>query len=242
MEQVSTKEAVENRLKDMLDQFKSTPLAVTPESVTAFWEPAREAYSAYIGAMDAYDADLKERQTVLDRQGQALDAQIKDQEKKITALESQSREAASRGDLDGAATADEQAEDLRRQVTVARRKRRIASSTELRGDGGLYAAVQEKQAAYTETLDLCRQYVRKAVATVEEWKKQFEGLEQATRWAASRGPGDAGATEKRWLKIDKNFRREFWQKIEEQAAIQRAQAKVEQARREAVQSGRLNTF
>ena len=42
MEQNSTKKAVEQRLEAMLENMKATPMRVTPETVSAFWDPARE--------------------------------------------------------------------------------------------------------------------------------------------------------------------------------------------------------
>lgn len=232
MEQNDTKKTVEQRLEDMLEKLKVDPLKVTPDAVLALWTPAQEALAAYDAALGNYEQDLRNRQAELDRQGQVLDGQIRDLEKKITALESQRREAASRGDLDGAATADEEAEDLRRQVTVARRKKRIADSTELRGDADLYAAIQEKQAAYTATLNLCGEYVREAVVTVKEWKECFEKLERETRWSTGRGPGD-GHTTKRWETIDRAYNKEFYEQLaaETEAARKEREEAEEMKRR-----------
>ena len=227
MEQNSTKQSVEQCLEDMLEKLKADPLKVTAEGVSAFWGPAKEAFSAYIDSMDRFDADLKARQAVLDQQGQTLDVQIQDLEMKIKNIEATSRDAASRGNLDAAATADEEAEDLRRQMSTARRKRRIANGTELRGDERLYTAIKEAKAGYDASFALCQGAVREAIEIVREWRENFEALEKTTKFEALRGPGDAGATEKRWLKIDKNFRREHYQQLEEQAAIQRAQEKAE---------------
>ena len=242
MEQNNTKQTVERRLEAALEQLKVAPLSATAEQIDALWGPAREAYRAYIAAMDAFDADLKERQNILDQQGRALDAQVRALEMEIKTLEDRGREAASRGDLDTAAQLDERSEDLQKQVATARRKRRLADGAALRGDAGNFAAIQEKQAAYTATLSLCGEYVREAVAAVREWQEHFARLERETRWAANRGPAVAGVVEKRWLEIDKNFRREFYQQLEAQAAVAQAEEKAEQALREVATGVQLRTF
>ena len=124
-------------LKTALDAIREHPAELTAEQLAAIWDPAREALVTYIGAMDAYDADLAVRRAVLDGQAAELAAQLTEFEARIAQLEGESREAASRGDLDAAAEADEKAEALRKQAATARRKRRIASSAELRGDAEL---------------------------------------------------------------------------------------------------------
>lgn len=238
MEQIDTKKPVEDRLEAMLEKLKADPLKVTPETVASLWEPAREAWEAYCRSMDNYDRDLKERQAVLDRQGQELDEQIRGLEKKIKAMEEKSRDVASRGDLDAAAKADEEAEGLRSQKATARRKRRIATSTELRGDADLFETIKKAKAEYDSSFTLCQGAVREAIGIVKEWVEHFEKLEKDVRWATNRGPGDGGYTAKRWDAIDRAFNKEYYDKLAEQDAKRREKEKAEQAHREAVRSGR----
>ena len=211
------KKEMEQRLEDMLETLKSNILAATPEDIAAFWEPARAAFDAYHSTMARFEEDLKKRQTVLDQQAQQLDKHIRELGTQIKSLETKGREAASRGDLDAAAQADEQAEALRQQAAAARRKRRIATSTELRGDPALYEAVEKARGEYSDAFSACQAAVREAVAVIAEWERHFQELHEQVRHEKDRGPADAGYTDKRWMKIDKNFRREVYQKIEAEA-------------------------
>ena len=122
-------QAVEKALEAKLEAMKADPCKITPEALETLLEPAREANTVLNEAMAAYEGDLATRRAALDKQAENLDAKIKTLKAQISALESQSREAASRGDLDAAANLDEQAEGLRKQLSTASRKRRIATST-----------------------------------------------------------------------------------------------------------------
>lgn len=226
-------------LEEALEAFKTEPLAVTPDAVDALWGPARRARDAWLKSLTDYENDLKSRQGVLDQQAQALDAQISQLNQQIAALESRSREAASRGDLDTAAQADEEAEGLRRQAAAASRKRRIASSTELQGDGDLFAAIRRQRAAYDAAFDLCKGYVIQAVAVIDEWKTDLEALEKQTRWTASRGPVCNSYDVKRWEAIDRNFNRDDYQNRETRQTAELARKQAGQDRRKAIADGRL---
>ena len=227
------------QFEDVLEAMKGAPLAVTPEAVAAFWGPARAAHRAFVEAMDAYDADLKARQAVLDGQAKSLDGQITDLETRACQLECESRDADSSGDLDAAAAADEQAETLRKQAATARRKRRIATSAGLKGDPTRFEAVQAAESAYIEICRRCLDYVREAVALTAEWAKGFDALAEAARRETGRGPKLCGYDAKRRESIDRTARPEYYARVEAQAAADRERQQAEQARREAIESGRL---
>lgn len=199
-------------------------LDITPECISALWEPAREAFNNYHAAMDAYEADLKSRQNALDQQAQQLDKDVRRLGAQIKSLEAKSRDAASRGDLNAAAEADEQADELRQQAATARRKRRIANAAELRGDSALYERCKAAQVAYETAFAACQAEVRAAVAEVHDWRERLECLEKEVRNIPDRGPGDAGYTDKRWKRIDRNFRRDYYAQIEAQAEREKQNA------------------
>lgn len=197
--------STENYLKTALNAIREHPADLTAEQIAALWDPAREALDVYVAAMDAYDADLAARRAVLEGQATQLDAQLAELEKQIAALESESREAASRGDLDAAAEADEKAEALRKKAATARRKRRIATAAELRGDAALYERIVATRAAYGTTYDLCAAAAREAAGIVSSWAKRAAELERTAKLSALRGPVECGADAKRFDRISASF-------------------------------------
>lgn len=197
--------STENYLKTALNAIREHPADLTAEQIAALWDPAREALDVYVAAMDAYDADLAARRAVLEGQATQLDAQLAELEKQIAALESESREAASRGDLDAAAEADEQADNLRKQAATLHRKRRIASSAELRGDRGLYEKLTAARASYDTTYQLCAVAAREAADYVRDLSERLERLTRTAQLSAGRGPQICGADRKRAAAIDAAF-------------------------------------
>lgn len=192
-------------LKTTLNAIREHPGDLTPEQLSGLWSPAREARDVYVAAIDAYDADLAARRAVLEGQATQLDAQLAELEKQIAALESESREAASRGDLDAAAEAGEQADNLRKQAATLHRKRRIASSAELRGDRGLYEKLTAARASYDTTYQLCAVAAREAADDVRDLSERLERLTRTAQLSAGRGPQVCGADRKRAAAIDAAF-------------------------------------
>ena len=195
----------ENHLKSALDTIREHPTELTAEQLSGLWDPAREALDVYHEALDTYDADLAARRATLEEQASALDAQLADLERQIAQLESESREAASRGDLDAAAEADEKAEALRKKAATARRKRRIATAAELRGDAALYERIVATRAAYGTTYDLCAAAAREAAGVISAWSKRAVELERTAKLSALRGPVECGADGRRFGRISASF-------------------------------------
>lgn len=223
---------IEQDFEQRLETMKANPCKITPEVLETFWEPAREANAALNEAMTAYENDLTTRRAALDKQAKELDAKMKYLKGRINALESQSREAASRGDLDAAADLDEKAESLRKQLSTATRKRRIATSTDLKGDADLFKAISAAKRTYEEAAEAGREYIQEALAVVAEWAKFFEQLQDKTKFAGRYGPN---MDSRRYEKIDHHFNAEFYSKIAEKAKAEEQERKAaweaEKARR-----------
>lgn len=230
-----TKNTIEQLLEQRLEAMKADPCKITPEAMEAMLAPAREANTALNEAMAAYENDLTTRRAALDKQAADLDAKIETLKGQINALESQSREAVSRGDLDAAADLDEKAEGLRKQLTTASRKRRIATSTELQGDAALFKAVTAAKKAYEEAEVTGQKYVQESRAVVDEWAKFFEQLQEKTKFVGRYGPHMDGS---RYDRIDHHFRAKFYKEMEERAKAQEQERKeaweAETARRRAM--------
>lgn len=197
--------STETYLKTALNAIREHPADLTAEQLAELWAPAREALDVYRAALDAYGTDLASRRAVLEQQAEALDAKLAELEGKIAMLESASREAASRGDIDGAAEADEQADSLRKQAATLHRKRRIASSAELRGDRGLYEKLTAARASYDTTYQLCAVAAHEAAAYVRDLSERLEKLKRTAQLSTSRGPQVCGADVKRQAEIDSAF-------------------------------------
>lgn len=184
--------------------------------------------------MAAYDRDLDTRRAALDQQAEDLDAKIKGFKAQIADLEDRSRTAASRGDLDTATDLDEQAEQLRKQLSIANRKRRIASSTELKGGPTIYKSVAEAERAYLEAEKIGHEYIREARAVVAQWLEFFEELSKKSKFAGRYGPNmDA----RRYERIDHHFNAEFYARVAEKQKADEQERKeaweAEKARRRA---------
>lgn len=227
-----TKNTIEQALEQRLEAMKADPCKITPAALETLLDPAREANTALNEAMAAYENDLTTRRATLDKQAADLDAKIETLKGQINALESQSREAASRGDLDAAADLDEKAEGLRKQLSTASRKRRIASSTELQGDADLFKAISAAKRAYEAAEETGQQYVLEAKAVVDEWAKFFEQLQDKTRLVGRYGPHMDGS---RYERIDHHFNAKFYERINAQAEADRKEREeaweAEKARR-----------
>lgn len=193
------------RLDAALSDIRKDPTGVTAEQLAGLWTPARETLDTYVAALDAHDADLAARKSVLEQQAKALDAQLAGLEKQITHLEAESREAASRGDLDAAAASDEQADALRKQAATAQRKRRIASSAELRGDPVLYSRILDAKRTYDETYTECQAATREAANLISGWAKLAAELERAAKLSVLRGPVQCAADVKRFALIESSL-------------------------------------
>ena len=211
---IRMKERTKESLEKKLEEMKANPCEITPEAMESLLEPAREANAALNVAMDAYERDLDARRTALDKQAADLDGKIKTLKADIEALEDQSREAASRGDLDAAAELDEKAEALRKQLSTASRKRRIATSTELQGDAALFNAIKEAKNACEEAVATGREYVMEARAVVKKWAEFFEQLQKQTETAGRYGHK---MDYRRFEKIDQHFNAKLYAKLREKA-------------------------
>lgn len=236
-----TKNTIEKALEHRLEAMKANPCGITPEAMESLLDLAREANTALNEAMAAYENDLTTRRAALDKQAADLDAKIETLKGQINALESQSREAASRGDLDAAADLDEQAEGLRKQLSTASRKRRIASSTELQGDADLFKAIKAAKAAYEGAEATGQKYVQEARAVVDNWVAFFKQLQEKTKFVGRYGPHMDGS---RYEKIDRHFNAAFYDKMAEKAKAEEQERKdaweAEKARRRSV--GNLYTL
>lgn len=225
----------EETLEQRLEAMRGNPCKITPEALETLLDPAREANTALNEAMAAYENDLTTRRAALDKQAADLDAKIETLKGQINALESQSREAASRGDLDAAADLDEQAEGLRKQLSTAIRKRRIASSTELQGDADLFKAIKAAKAAYEGAEATGQKYVQEARAVVDEWAAFFKQLQEKTKFVGRYGPHMDGS---RYEKIDHHFNAELYARMAEKQAAEEQERKeaweAEKARRRAM--------
>ena len=229
------KAPIEQALEQRLEAMKADPCKITPVALETLLAPARKANTALNEAMAAYENDLTTRRAALDKQAAGLDAKIKTLKTQINALESQSREAASRGDLDAAADLDEKAEALRKQLSTANRKRRIATSTELKGDADLFKAITVAKKAYEEAEATGQKYVQEARAVVDEWAKFFEQLQDKAQFVGRYGPHMDGS---RYEKIDHHFNAEFYARMAEKQAAEEQERKeaweAEKARRRAM--------
>ncbi len=215
---------LEKTLDNKLEALKADPCKITAEAVADLWEPAREAKAEANTAMAAYEQDVATRKAELDKLAAELDEQIKTLKTEVSTLEGQSREAASRGDLDAAAEADEKAEALQKQLATATRKRRILSSTELKGDTTLFKRVQVAKKAFESTVEVSRGYVREAVSLIEAWSKYFSDLQKATKWETTRSPSFDGST---YDRINHHFNAAFYA---EQARKKKEQEEAEKSR------------
>ena len=228
-------QAVEKALEARLEAMKAHPCKITPEAMEAMLDPAREACTVLNEAMAAYENDLTTRRAALDKQATDLDAKIDTLKGQINALEGQSREAASRGDLDAAADLDEKAESLRKQLSTISRKRRIATSTELKGDADLFKAITTAKKAYEEAEAIGQKYVRAAKAVVDEWAEFFKKLQANTKFVGRYGPHMDG---RRFDQIDHHFNAEFYARMAEKQAAEEQERKeaweAEKARRRAM--------
>lgn len=225
---------LEQILSQRVEAMKADPCGITQEAVESLWEPVREASKAVSAAMDTYEADLNTRRAALDKQAAELNAEIERIKGEIVALEDQSREAASRGDLDTAAELDEKAEELRKRLSAASRKRRIATGAKLKGDAQLFAAVKAAKGEYENSAELCRKRVTEVVAIIAQWAEHFEKLEEQTNRIPNYCPGmDA----RRFEAIDKNFNAELYAKFNAKAEEDRRERdeawEAEKARRRA---------
>lgn len=229
---IAIPQAAEKDLADKFEAMKADPCKITPEAMEAMLDPAREANTALNEAMAAYENDLDTRRAALDKQAADLDATIKTLKTQIKALESQSREAASRGDLDTAADLDEKAESLRKQLATTNRKRRIASSTELKGDADLFKAITAAKKAYEKAEATGQKYVQETRAVVDEWAAFFKHLQDKTKFVGRYGPHMDGS---RYEKIDHHFNAEFYARMAEKQAAEDQERKeaweAEKARR-----------
>lgn len=225
---------LEQILSQRVEAMKADPCGITQEAVESLWEPVREASKAVSAAMDTYEADLNTRRAALDKQAAELNAEIERIKGEIVALEDQSREAASRGDLDTAAELDEKAEELRKRLSAASRKRRIATGAKLKGDAQLFAAVKAARGDYENAAELCRKRVAEAVAIIAQWAEHFEKLAQKTDRIPNYCPR---MDDRRFEKLDKCFNAELYAKIQAQAEKDRREREeaweAEKARRRA---------
>ena len=220
----STKEILEKKLEEM----KANPCKITAESVADIWEPARTASAEASAAMEAYDRDLETRRANLDRQAAELDEQIGALKAEISTLETESRDAASRGNLDAAAEADEKAERLRKQLSTATRKRRIANRAELQGTPELFQKVRKAKQTYDEMAALCGQYVVEAQGVIEAQQKAFEALSRNTRFANRSPYFDT----RRYEKIDHHFNADAYAHMaEKEEAARSAQEEADELER-----------
>lgn len=225
---------LEQLLSQRVEAMKANPCGITKEAVESLWEPVREASKAVSAAMDNYEADLSARRAALDKQATELNAEIGRIKGEIAVLEDQSREAASRGDLDTAAELDEKADALRKRLSAASRKRRIATGAKLRGDAQLFAAVKAAKGEYENAAELCRKCVEGVVAIITQWAEHFEKLAQKTDRIPNYCPR---MDDRRFEKLDKDFNTELYAKIEAQAEKDRREREeaweAEKARRRA---------
>lgn len=228
----TTTKAIPEAVKKTLEAMKADPCGITLEAMESLLAPAREAHTTLNEAMAAYENDLTTRRAALDKQAADLDAKIDTLKGQINVLESQSREAASRGDLDAAADLDEKAESLRKQLSTASRKRRIATSTELKGDADLFKAITTAKKAYEEAEAAGQKYVQEARAVVDEWAAFFKQLQDKTKFVGRYGPHMDGS---RYEKIDHHFNAEFYARMAEKQAAEDQERKeaweAEKARR-----------
>lgn len=197
--------STQDYLKNTLNTIREHPGDLRAEQIAEIWNPARKALDVYRAALGEYEVDLEVRRAVLEQQAEALDAQLAELEWKIAALESKSREAASRGDLDAAAESDEAADSLRHKAAAIRRKRRIASSAELKGDKGLYDQIVASRAAYAGTYEMCATAAREAADCVRDLSERLEKLARTAQLSAGRGPQICGADRMRAAAIDAAF-------------------------------------
>lgn len=225
---------LEQLLSQRVEAMKADPCGITQEAVESLWEPVREASKAVSAAMDNYEADLNTRRAALDKQAAELDTEIVRLKREITALESQSREAASRGGLDTAAELDEKADELRKRLSAASRKRRIATGAKLKGDAQLFAAVKAAKGEYENAAELCRKGVTEVVSIIAQWAKHYETLEEQTNRIQNYYPR---MDDRRLRKIDEEFNAELYAKINAKAEEDRREREeaweAEKARRRA---------
>lgn len=227
-------ETVEKALEAKLKAMKADPCGITPEAIESLLDPAREANAVLNDAMAAYENDLTSRRSELDKQAADLDVKIQTLKSKICAMEDKSREAASRGDLDTSAYLDEEAEGLRKQLSTTSRKRRIATSTELKGDKSLFMAITAAKMDYEAAEEAGQKYVREARAAVDEWSKFFEHLQDKVKFVGRYGPN---MDTRRFEKIDHHFNAEFYARMAEKQKAEDQERKdaweAEKARRRA---------
>ena len=225
---------LEQLLSQRVEAMRDDPCGITQEAVESLWGSVREASKAVSAAMDNYEADLNVRRAALDKQATELNAEIGRIKGEIAVLEDQSREAASRGDLDTAAERDEKADALRKRLSAASRKRRIATGARLKGDAQLFAAVKAARAEYENAAELCRKCVEGVVALIAQWAEHFEKLAQKTDRIPNYCPR---MDDRRFEKLDKDFNTELYAKIEAQAEKDRREREeaweAEKARRRA---------
>lgn len=203
--------AITQELENKLESMRKDPCKITPEAIDSLWEPAKQASAAVSAAMQEYEKDLQTRQTAIDKQVSELEATISTLTAQIDALEEKSRDAASRGDLDTAADFDEQAETVRKDLSIAQRKRRIATGAELKGDPSLFDAVKAARTHYNEACTSSREFVCEAVSIVAEWAEFFESLHKKTMWKADYCPS---MDSYKYEKIEHHFHADLFARIE----------------------------
>ncbi len=218
------KNDIEQVLTSKLEALKADPCKITAQAVADLWGPAREAKVAASATMTIYEQDVATRKAELDKLAAELDEQIKTLKAEVSTLEGQSREAASRGDLDAAAEADEKAEAMQKQLATATRKRRILSSTELKGDTTLFEKVQEAKKDFESTVEVCRGYVQEAVSLIETWAKYFSDLQKKTKWETTHSPSFDTYT---FDRVDRHYNAEYYARLEREKKEKAEQAAAE---------------
>lgn len=171
----------------LMEKIKSKPAEVTYDIIMELWKPAKEAARDIMKGVEEYEADQAKRRAELDAQAAEIDKRIDALQVKINAAENRCRTAASRGNLDTAAAEEEKAEELKKAVSLLKRKRRIASSAELKGDPVIYGKIREAQNRRQIADEVCHQYVIKAVDLAEKWEWQFKELHRRAVNAMQRG-------------------------------------------------------
>lgn len=171
----------------LMEKIKGDPAGTTYDTIMELWKPAKDAARDIMEAVKEYEADQAKRRAELDAQAAEIDKRIDALQVKINAAENRSRTAASRGDLDTAAAEEEKAEELEKAASLLKRKRRIATSAELKGDPVIYGKIREAQNRRQIADEVCQRYVIEAVDLAEKWEWQFKELHRRSVLAMQRG-------------------------------------------------------
>lgn len=171
----------------LMEKIKGDPAGTTYDTIMELWKPAKDAARDIMEAVKEYEADQAKRRAELDAQAAEIDKRIDALQVKINAAENRSRTAASRGDLDTAAAEEEKAEELEKAASLLKRKRRIATSAELKGDPVIYGKIREAQNRRQIADEVCHRYVIEAVDLAEKWAWQFKELHRRAVNAIQRG-------------------------------------------------------